>query len=567
MATQPTQDSVPSESPRDLKFNAGKIDEFATSLALQYIDRFGNSHYTIEGLRWLAQQAIAQYGWIPVGTFQAGATLTIPNQILKDTTSGEYYRWDGVLPKVVPAGSTPASTGGTGVNAWISVGDSTLRAMLASSVGAANVGKTGGGTVQDFITVDDYRRLGDVRGFGATGTDITPVNAEIIAGTAPGALKIPKGSWIGKLELKNKTSANGESITSTVITVPKDSIGIKPEGTDVRGLVISNVNLQVNGAVAGGAPVGTGVGIDMSYCTKAVNCEFSNLYLDFFDIGYNAGPADFSNVYTNVRCNNNRIGINLTSNGTIIQNVFNGCYVANWTAYGLKLTGVINQIFNCLNMGHNGATNAYFVHIDNNSRGVLFNACNFEMDLPGGKLTAGGQAILIASDSEVTFNSPVFNKLNAAGGNTYLLRVRGTAVVRINDPEVYGDDGTSGHLIISDNAVVYLNDPKNAFKTILVQGNGKLIRVHEKLSSSPNYTSILSVKSGDVVNFGFYAKFATAAPDFHSAAMPSPFKYAVSFDTYLSAGTAVARVYDTTTGVGVSGVNVSVFVQAWREDK
>ncbi|MDF3789028.1 hypothetical protein P3S37_27200, partial [Enterobacter hormaechei] len=104
MATTPTNLPVPSESPRDLKFNAGKIDEFVTSLAQQYIDRFGKAHYTIEGLRWLAQQAIAAFGWIPVGTFQDGATLTLPNQILKDETDGEYYRWDGALPKMVPSG-------------------------------------------------------------------------------------------------------------------------------------------------------------------------------------------------------------------------------------------------------------------------------------------------------------------------------------------------------------------------------------------------------------------------------------------------------------------------------
>ena len=141
MATTPTQNSVPSESPIDLKFNAGKIDEFVTSLALQYLDRFGSAHYTIEGLRWLAQQAIAQFGWIPVESFQAGATISLPNQILKDTSTGEYYRWDGSLPKVVPAGSTPSSTGGTGVGAWISVGDSALRSMLAANDGEKLIGE------------------------------------------------------------------------------------------------------------------------------------------------------------------------------------------------------------------------------------------------------------------------------------------------------------------------------------------------------------------------------------------------------------------------------------------
>lgn len=159
MATTPTQNSVPSESPRDLKFNAGKIDEFVTSLVNTYVDRFGNEHYTIEGLRWLAQQAIAQYGWIPVGTFQVGATLTLPNQILKDTASGEYYRWDGALPKVVPAGSTPDSTGGVGTGAWLSVGDSTLRSMLASSVGAAAIGSASGATAQDYFTAADLNTV------------------------------------------------------------------------------------------------------------------------------------------------------------------------------------------------------------------------------------------------------------------------------------------------------------------------------------------------------------------------------------------------------------------------
>lgn len=137
MATQPTNLPVPSESPRDLKFNAGKIDEFVTSLVNTYVDRFGHEHYTIEGLRWLAQQAIAQYGWILIDSFQVGANITLPNQALRDEATGEYYRWDGALPKHVDAGSTPATSGGVGVGAWIGVGDASLRAMLSSESGAA----------------------------------------------------------------------------------------------------------------------------------------------------------------------------------------------------------------------------------------------------------------------------------------------------------------------------------------------------------------------------------------------------------------------------------------------
>ncbi|EWG71724.1 hypothetical protein P346_00406 [Enterobacter sp. DC1] len=141
MATQPTQDAVPSESPRNLKFNAGKIDEFVTSMGWTYTDRFGNQHYTIEGMRWLAQQAIAAFGYITMESFEDGNTLTLPNQVLRLEATGEYYRWDGAFPKDVPAGSTPDSTGGVGVGKWLSVGDATLRSDLAKSDGLKLTGQ------------------------------------------------------------------------------------------------------------------------------------------------------------------------------------------------------------------------------------------------------------------------------------------------------------------------------------------------------------------------------------------------------------------------------------------
>ncbi|BAO32644.1 TPA: hypothetical protein ACGD8A_001210 [Serratia marcescens] len=51
MATTPTNKPIPSEDVRDLKFNAGKIDEVVNSGSPTYKDRFGNDRYTIEGIR------------------------------------------------------------------------------------------------------------------------------------------------------------------------------------------------------------------------------------------------------------------------------------------------------------------------------------------------------------------------------------------------------------------------------------------------------------------------------------------------------------------------------------
>lgn len=145
MATTPTNSPVPSESPIDLKFNAGKIDEFVTSFAEWYIDRFGNKHYTIEGLKKLVLEQIYALGWNPVGTFQGGAVVNNPGDIVQDTSTGAWYRWDNLstLPKTVPSGSTPGSSGGTGEGKWqlVDVSD-VLRKQLAdvnSTVSIAGV--------------------------------------------------------------------------------------------------------------------------------------------------------------------------------------------------------------------------------------------------------------------------------------------------------------------------------------------------------------------------------------------------------------------------------------------
>lgn len=135
MATQPTNQPVPSESSRDLKFNAGKIDEFVTSLYQQYIDRFGKSHYTIEGLKQLVLQQIYNLGWNLNGTFQGGGTVTSAGDLLQDETTNIWYRWDDIqtLPKNVPVGSTPETAGGVGDGKWqpVDVAD-VLRRDLAN---------------------------------------------------------------------------------------------------------------------------------------------------------------------------------------------------------------------------------------------------------------------------------------------------------------------------------------------------------------------------------------------------------------------------------------------------
>ncbi|ANN86194.1 putative tail fiber protein [Enterobacter phage Tyrion] len=73
------------------------------------------------------------WGYVLIDSFQLGATISTRYQALRWTLpdgDGEYYRWDGALPKIVPPGSTPDTAGGVGPGKWVGVGDASLRGQL-----------------------------------------------------------------------------------------------------------------------------------------------------------------------------------------------------------------------------------------------------------------------------------------------------------------------------------------------------------------------------------------------------------------------------------------------------
>lgn len=268
MATIPTNQPTPSEDPRDLKFNAGKLDEVVSSSAHFYTDRFGVQRWTIAGINYTAAQAIAQFGYITVDSFQAGATLTLPNQALRDTSTGEYYRWDGAFPKTVVSGSTPASTGGVSIGAWISVGDGALRSNLISStdgqgdalVAVKQPGNSVGRTVHqkmlEAVSIADYIK-----------PDGNVANAIVNAiNSTHGNITIPAGSFIANPDISQvptilKLLSRGDFEGRLLINLPAGTVNLTEE-TQIKGnrqdlcsLVGVAHNLTVTGfvGVVGGA--------------------------------------------------------------------------------------------------------------------------------------------------------------------------------------------------------------------------------------------------------------------------------------------------------------------------
>lgn len=103
-----------------------------------------------------------EYVTLP-GSFDTGVTVNTKNELVV-FTDGK-YRWEGTLPKEVPAGSTPSTTGGEGLGAWVSVGDAAFRSELAAPTGSELIGHRSAkvSTILDSIVVrsDQFSSLQD----------------------------------------------------------------------------------------------------------------------------------------------------------------------------------------------------------------------------------------------------------------------------------------------------------------------------------------------------------------------------------------------------------------------
>lgn len=88
------------------------------------------------------RRSLAEAGLTLVdGSFEEGATVNSKTDAVWYIAAGQCYSWDGAFPKAVPTGSTPASTGGVGLGAWVGVGSAALRDDLSQQDGYKNLGE------------------------------------------------------------------------------------------------------------------------------------------------------------------------------------------------------------------------------------------------------------------------------------------------------------------------------------------------------------------------------------------------------------------------------------------
>lgn len=100
---------------------------------------------------------------VTTATFATGAMLTTGSQVLLDKESGAAYSWSGSLPKIVPQDSTPGSSGGIGIGAWVPQHLTYLRTLLASPIGVSMVGGAASTVALNTVGADASLALIQVR--------------------------------------------------------------------------------------------------------------------------------------------------------------------------------------------------------------------------------------------------------------------------------------------------------------------------------------------------------------------------------------------------------------------
>lgn len=204
-------------------------------LAKEYADAAAQARNDAEDARDSIEQVMKSglYGYTLVEDFQKGATLSHPAEALRWTLpdgTGEYYRWDGVFPKLVPAGSTPASSGGVGLGAWVSIGDASLRGnlanpaygdgLVASQLPNSPVARTVHDKMLEAVSIADYMVGGDVAGAIIGALSSTAGRVSVPAGNhiaTPSAAQVA-----GVLSALSRLNING----SLTIRLPKGRVNL-----------------------------------------------------------------------------------------------------------------------------------------------------------------------------------------------------------------------------------------------------------------------------------------------------------------------------------------------------
>lgn len=233
MATTPNQKPVPSEDYANMRFNAGKLDEFMTSTASSYVDRLGVTHLTVEGI-------------------QASVTgALLPANNLSDVQSAATSRTNLGLGTVAVESTVPIAKGGTGA----STAAAALTALGAkANAGVTNASVAAAGVVGQVITAT-----------GTATTMTTGTQADILT------MILTAGDW--DLDAAIRIAPTGTTITQVVASTATTALAT----TVFPNRLIFGFNSQAS--------------IEVPFPTKTVNISATTTIYLSLSVAFSGGSA------------------------------------------------------------------------------------------------------------------------------------------------------------------------------------------------------------------------------------------------------------------------------------
>lgn len=179
--------------------------------------------YQQQNTRELWRRSLAESGLTLVdGSFEEGATANNKTDAVWYIAGGQCYTWDSTFPKSVPADSTPESSGGINVGAWVSVGDAALRQELTAPGGAGLVG----GVVTP-VTWIGFSGGADPTGVAASDSAFAAANASGSSVFVPaGTYKISGNTDMSACELMFEKGATIDVQAGATLTVGRILCGL-----------------------------------------------------------------------------------------------------------------------------------------------------------------------------------------------------------------------------------------------------------------------------------------------------------------------------------------------------
>lgn len=346
MATTPTNKPIPSEDPRDLKFNAGKIDEEVNGSADYYTDRFGVQRLTNVGRNhqfqaaqteretdFVAsqvdkearfQQFLLSSGYVFLGDYEDGPfQFSARNQYIR--YDNQYYRLNAATDVGFTTTGTDATSFANDVTHFVLMDGDTLRQNLGSSEKGSGASLS---MTEQGITVQDALRYLTISATGLAATDEAIKNAAIAKCELLGMdLVINPGSY--KFITPLVWNAKRYSIRGTGNTIidftglPAGSyaITVKPEATSA-GTIWNAAAHSLSGLIVKGAPGIHGIKIaqDVNFDSPQItvrDCLF-NEFDDHVTFGDNEWCCSFERVKF-------RANTNGSSRFVVIDKAYNGC--------------------------------------------------------------------------------------------------------------------------------------------------------------------------------------------------------------------------------------------------